>query len=110
MKLFQTFSEWLIRLIWTNLLWIFFTVAGLGVFGIMPATVAMFTVTRRWNMKETEFSIWHLFKDTYIKSFKESNLIGLIFLLIGGFLFLDLSFSEQMTGFFSLFLYVLFHE
>jgi len=108
MKLFQTFSEWLIRLIWTNLLWIFFTVAGLGVFGIMPATVAMFTVTRRWNMKETEFSIWHLFKDTYIKSFKESNLIGLIFLLIGGFLFLDLSFSEQMTGFFSLFLYVLF--
>src|SRR5699024_12881812 len=98
MKLFQMFSECLIRLFWTNLLWIFFTVACLGVFGIMPATVAMFTVTRRWNMKETEFSIWHLFKDTYIKSFKESNLIGLIFLLIGGFLFLDLSFSEQMRS------------
>lgn len=108
MKLFQTFSEWLLRLIWTNLLWIAFTVLGLGIFGIMPATVAMFTVVRRWTMGETDIAVWPLFKETYFKEWKKTNLIGVIFAAIGVFLFLDLSFSEQMTGFLSLFLYVFF--
>ena len=108
MKIFQTFSEWLLRLIWTNLLWIAFTVLGLGIFGIMPATVAMFTVVRRWTMGETDVSVWPIFKEAYFKEWKKSNLIGLIFAAIGLFLFLDLSFSEQMTGFLSLFLYVFF--
>lgn len=108
MKLFQVASEWLLRLIWTNLLWIGFTVLGLGIFGIMPATVAMFTVVRRWTLKDFDTPILSLFKTTYFKEWKKSNLIGVIFALIGAFLFLDLSFSEQMTGFFSLFLYVFF--
>lgn len=108
MKLFQTFSEWLLRLIWTNLLWIGFTILGLGIFGIIPATIAMFTVIRRWTMKEYDAPIWDTFKKTYFAEWKKSNLIGLIFAGIGIFIFLDLSFSEQMTGFFSLFLYVFF--
>lgn len=108
MKLFQTFSEWLIRLIWTNLLWIAFTILGLGIFGIMPATVALFTVVRRWTLGETDISVWPVFKNAYFAEWKKSNAIGLIFAAIGAFLFLDLSFSEQMTGFFSLFLYVFF--
>lgn len=108
MKLFQTFSEWLFRLMWTNLLWIGFTVLGLGVFGIMPATVAMFTVVRRWHMDDMDISIWSVFKEAYFTHWKKSNLVGLVFLAIGAFLFLDLSFSEQMTGFYSLFLYVFF--
>src|SRR5699024_6846796 len=98
MKLFQTFSQWFVRLMWTNLLWIGFTVLGLGVFGIMPATVAMFTVIRKWQMGETDISVWSVFKKTYFAEWKKSNLIGLIYLVVGGFLFLDLSFSEQMTG------------
>ncbi|MBO0994701.1 YesL family protein [Bacillus sp. SD088] len=108
MKLFQIVSEWLLRLIWTNLLWIGFTLLGLGVFGIMPATVAMFTIVRRWTMKDFDAPIWSTFKTTYFKEWKKSNMVGVIFALIGIFLFLDLSFSEQMTGFFSLFLYVFF--
>lgn len=108
MKLFQVVSEWLLRLVWTNLLWIGFTLLGLGIFGIMPATVAMFAVVRRWTMGDTDSSILKTFKTTYFREWKKSNIIGLIFALIGGFLFLDLSFSEQMQGFFSLFLYVFF--
>ncbi|MCJ7842235.1 YesL family protein [Lederbergia sp. NSJ-179] len=108
MKLFQIASEWLLRLIWTNLLWIGFTLLGLGILGFMPATVAMFTVLRKWTMKEFDTPIWPLFTSTYFKEWKKSNKIGVIFALIGLFLFLDLSFSEQMKGFFSLFLYVFF--
>ncbi|WP_062108931.1 YesL family protein [Bacillus niameyensis] len=108
MKLFLIVSEWVLRLIWTNLLWIGFTLLGLGIFGIMPATVAMFSVTRKWTKKEFDFSIWHQFKDTYFKEWVPSNKVGIIFALIGAFLFLDLSFAEQMQGFFSLILYIFF--
>lgn len=108
MKVFQQASEWILRLIWTNLLWIGFTVFGLVIFGIMPATVALFAVTRRWTMNEFDFSIWKLFKETYFKEWKKSNKIGIIFWLIGMFLFFDLSIAEQMDGFLSLFLYIFF--
>src|SRR5699024_5031628 len=108
MILFQTFSEWFVRLMWTNLLWIGFTLFGLGIFGIMPATVAMFTVIRKWQLGKTEIPVWSVFKKTYFAEWKKSNLIGLIFFAIGGFLFFDLSFSVLMTVLLSLFLYVLF--
>lgn len=108
MKVFQQASEWILRLIWTNLLWVGFTLFGLIIFGIMPATVALFAVTRKWTMKEFDFSIWKMFKETYFKEWKNSNKIGIIFWLIGMFLFFNLRIAEQMEGFFSLFLYIFF--
>ncbi|MEK3888109.1 YesL family protein [Bacillus sp. FSL K6-3431] len=108
MRVFQQVSEWIMRLIWTNFLWLGFTLLGLVIFGIMPATIALFAVARRWTMKEFDFSIWKLFKETYFKEWKNSNKIGAIFWLIGIILFFDLSIAEQMDGFLSLFLYIFF--
>lgn len=106
MKLFQYVSEWILRLVWTNLLWIAFTLSGLVIAGFFPATIAMFTVTRKWAKKEMDFSIWQLFKDTYKKEWVNSNKIGLIFICIAAFLFIDLRITFFMKGFFSIFLYV----
>lgn len=108
MKMFQHVTEWVTRLIWTNILWIGFTLLGLIFFGIMPATVALFTVTRRWTRKELDFSIWEVFKETYFKEWKDSNKIGIVFFLIGFVLFIDLRFASEMDGMFSIFLYVFF--
>lgn len=108
MKMFQHVTEWILRLIWTNLLWIGFTLLGLVVFGIMPATVALFTVTRRWTRKELNFSIWQVFKDTYFQEWKDSNKIGIVFWLIGFVLIVDLRFALHVEGFYSLFLYFFF--
>ncbi|MFT4414801.1 YesL family protein [Fredinandcohnia humi] len=105
-KMFQEASEWIVRLIWTNLLWMAFTILGIGIFGIMPATVALFTVTRKWKLKEFDFSIRKLFITTYKKEFVRSNLIGLIFTVIGILLYIDLKLAEAMQGTFSVVLYV----
>ncbi|WP_279326382.1 YesL family protein [Bacillus litorisediminis] len=99
----------MVRLVWTNLLWMAFTIMGAGVFGIMPATVAMFTVTRKWKLKEFDFSIRKLFIATYKREFVRSNIIGLIFSIIGVLLYIDLKIAEAMQGTFSVILYMVYH-
>ncbi|MFJ5621296.1 YesL family protein [Peribacillus loiseleuriae] len=105
-RMLQEVSEWIVRLVWTNILWFVFIVAGLGVFGIMPATVALFAVTRKWKMKELDVSILKIYKETFKKEFVRSNCIGLIFAAIGFFLYVDLRIAENMEGTFSVILYV----
>lgn len=108
MKMFQHVTEWVLRLVWANILWIGFTLFGFVILGIMPATVALFTVTRRWTRKELNFSIWDVFKEAYFKEWKDSNIIGLIFWVIGFVLVVDLRFAIYLEGFYSLFLYIFF--
>ncbi len=103
-KLFSV-CEWIMKLAYVNLLWFFFTIAGLIVFGIMPATVSLFTIVRKWQMKETELPIWETFLSAYKKEFRKSNLLGLMLLLIGGFLILDFIFLKQIAGFIKLVLF-----
>lgn len=105
-RMLQEVSEWIVRLVWTNILWFVFIVAGLGVFGIMPATVALFAVTRKWKMKELDVSILKIYKETFKKEFVRSNCIGLIFAALGFFLYVDLRIAENMEGTFSVILYV----
>lgn len=105
-RMFHEASEWIVRLVWTNILWFVFIAAGLGVFGIMPATIALFTVTRRWKMGDLDVSILKVFKETFMKEFIRSNILGLIFAAIGVFLYIDLKIAENMEGTFSVILYV----
>lgn len=108
MKMFQHITEWVLRLVWTNILWIGFTLLGLVVFGIMPATVALFTVTRKWAQKELDFSIWEVFKEAYVKEWKASNIMGLIFFIIGFILVADIRFFANIEGFYGLFILIFF--
>jgi uncharacterized membrane protein YesL len=105
-RMFHEASEWIVRLVWTNILWFVFIVAGLGVFGIMPATIALFTVTRRWKMGDLDVSILKVFKETFRKEFIRSNILGLVFAAFGVFLYIDLKIAENMEGTFSVILYV----
>ncbi|WP_318614294.1 YesL family protein [Sporosarcina sp. YIM B06819] len=80
---FYHYSEWIVRLAYVNLLWIAFTIAGLGIFGFMPATISMFAVIRKWRMGEVNVPIWSTFWKNYKKEFIKSNVFGTIFFLIG---------------------------
>jgi uncharacterized membrane protein YesL len=83
-----TYCDWIMKFGYINLLWWLFTVMGLFIFGISPATIALFTITRKWLRGETEIPIWSVFWRTYKSEFIRSNFIGLIYLLIG-FLFYE---------------------
>ncbi|MDR7078470.1 putative membrane protein YesL [Neobacillus niacini] len=86
---FYRVSDWVMRLAYVNLLWIFFTLIGGIIFGVMPATVAVFAVTRKWIMdKDEEVPVFKLFWKSYRSDFLRSNLLGLFLLFGGGILYL----------------------
>ena len=94
--------EWIMRLAYVNLLWFLFTVAGLLVFGFFPATVALFTIIRKWMMKEWEVPIWRTFREVYGSEFKRANGLGAILVLVGACIILDAVYLFSMGGTLSL--------
>lgn len=90
--------EWIMRIAYINLLWFGSVLLGLIVFGFYPASVAMYTVIRNLNVKNTDFNIFKTFITTYKKEFFKSNAIGFILLLIGYVLYLDLIWLRDIQG------------
>ncbi|MFN7249337.1 MAG: YesL family protein [Anaerobacillus sp.] len=105
---FYQASEWVVRLAYVNVLWIGFTMLGLVVVGIFPATVAMFTITRKWIKGEVDLPIFNEFWQVYRREFLRSNSIGLIVTLIGAILYFDLYFFYHLDGMFSQVLFYVF--
>ncbi|MEH7381600.1 YesL family protein [Bacillus sp. JJ1533] len=80
------------RLVYLNLLWVLFTAMGLVVAGFVPATVALFAVTRKWLMGEEDIPVFSTFWSVYKKEFLKSNLLGLTLFIAGYILYVDLVF------------------
>ncbi|MFS0637728.1 DUF624 domain-containing protein [Mesobacillus foraminis] len=96
---FYLLLEWIMWLAYINLLWLASVMLGLILFGILPATVAMFTVVRDLLIKEaTGKQIFKTFFLTYKSEFLKSNAMGLIIVSIGVFLYLDFLFIQNMAG------------
>ncbi|MBP1969258.1 putative membrane protein YesL [Virgibacillus natechei] len=89
---FNTMCEWIVKFAYLNVLWFLFMVLGLGIFGIFPATIAMFTIIRKWIMGDTNRRMFPLFWETYKTEFIKSNKLGVIFAVIGFILYIDLLF------------------
>lgn len=87
---FYRISEVISRMAYVNLLWILFTLLGLGVFGFMPATVGLFAVIRKWVMGDKDIPVFATFWENYRTEFLKSNLLGLILFIIGYILYIDL--------------------
>ncbi|MGD6802056.1 YesL family protein [Rossellomorea vietnamensis] len=87
-------TEWITKFAFLNILWIAFSLLGVILFGLLPSTVALFTVLRKWMMGETEFPLFPLFWKTYKAEFFKSNLLGGIFFLLGGLVYLNLEFMN----------------
>lgn len=82
----------IMQLAYLQLLWISFTIMGLGVLGIFPATAAMFSVVRKWIMGENDLPVLATFWKTYKTEFVKVNGLGLILVAIGWLLYVDYHF------------------
>lgn len=98
--------DWISKLALLNLLWIAFTILGLGAFGFFPSTVAMFAVVRKWMLGEEEVSIVKTFWNSYKKEFVKSNLLGLFIVAAGLVLFIDFYFIQNAAKNMAAFLYI----
>ncbi|WP_188454948.1 YesL family protein [Virgibacillus oceani] len=93
---------WITRMAYVNILWVLFSVAGIGIFGFLPATAAMFAVVRKWVMGNEDIPIFTIFMKSYRKEFIKANIVGYILLLIGYVLFAELQilWAQQSTIYF----------
>lgn len=96
--------EWVYRIAYLNILWIFFTFAGLFVFGLVPSTVAMFSITRKWVMGNKDIKIFKTFWESYRKEFLKVQVLGFVLILVGLILIVDYKFyiSQHVSTFFLL--------
>lgn len=81
--------QWVTRIVMLNLLWFLFSLLGLFLLGIFPATVAALGISKRWINGEQDISLYKTFKKNYKEEFKIANIIGWIFISIGVILFIN---------------------
>jgi len=91
--------EWVMRLAYTNLLWLLFTLLGLGIFGFMPATTALFSVMRKWIQGHEQMSVFQTFWKVYREEFVRSNVIGVVLVMIGTIIYVDLAYIYPTSWF-----------
>ncbi|SER28418.1 Uncharacterized membrane protein YesL [Gracilibacillus ureilyticus] len=87
-----------VKLVWMNCLWVVFTLLGGVILGVMPATASVSFLVRKMIKNEEIENVFQEFWQCYKRSFKSSNVIGILFWLAGLFLFMDISFLIQMEG------------
>ncbi|MDQ0231362.1 YesL family protein [Metabacillus malikii] len=91
-------TDWIMRMAYINLLWIMFTIIGLGIFGFFPAYTAMLSIIRKWLMGNDDIPVFQTFLSIYKREFMKSNIIGIIMLVIGYILYLDLAIVKEAVG------------
>lgn len=121
---FYRISEWIMRLSVINVLWVicsipfFFlllsmmitpdatneqlitmlwTLAIVAPFTLIPATAAMFAVTRKWVMGDEDVPLFKTYFRSYKENYKQSMLGGLIFLIIGAIMIVNFQFYSGRT-------------
>ena len=98
MKVVYQAGEWMIRLVYANLLWMLFTLLGFGIFGFMPATVSLFVLLRKWIIGNEVESAFTIFWTNYRKEFLKANLFGVMFFVIGLIIRLDILFFQDSSN------------
>lgn len=78
------FLKIILQMAWLNILWFLFTLLGLIIGGIFPATTSVISVARRWLRDGMDGSTYQAFKKVYQTEFRTSNLMGiyLVFLIV----------------------------
>ncbi|WEG13707.1 YesL family protein [Pullulanibacillus sp. KACC 23026] len=101
-------SEWIMRFAYLNILWVGFSLIGLFVFGIMPASSSMFSIVRKWQRGETDLPIFKTFWQHYKKDFVKINLIGIVLYIIGSIVYMDIFYMKSVNGFSSILVFAAF--
>ncbi|BAK14925.1 predicted integral membrane protein [Solibacillus silvestris StLB046] len=66
---FYSFGVKLLKIIYLNFLWLFFSAIGLFAFGLFPATIALFTITRQFLLdidKPITRTFWEVYKNEWV--------------------------------------------
>jgi len=106
MRIYQV-CEWVMKLSILNLLWILFSVLGLGVFGLAPASIAACSIIQFWLNGKTEIRIFKTFKGLYFQKFVQANKLAWPLFLLGAILYVDFHIASALDGWGAFILFIL---
>ncbi|MFC0560562.1 YesL family protein [Halalkalibacter alkalisediminis] len=95
---FHVVTDWVIRFVYVNILWILFSLLGLVLVGFFPATTAMVAIVRKWIMGEYDIPIFKSFLKAFQTDFKRANTLGYILIVIGAVLYIDSQILQQLSN------------
>ncbi len=87
--------EWISRLAIVNLIWLLFSIP---IITLLPATVALYDVTKRWGQNEKDIPIFRTFLHSFRENFWKSYKFGLPLIICGAILAVDIWFLLMQTG------------
>ena len=82
---FYRFGVKLLKIIYLNFLWLFFSAIGLFVFGLFPATIALFTITRQFLLdidKPITKTFWEVYKTEWLRGNGYAGISYIILLIL----------------------------
>jgi uncharacterized membrane protein YesL len=91
------FLNIILNLVYVNVLWVFFTLLGLILFGIGPSTYALVSICRQW-IRGNHVPLFKTYWKYYKECFKESVVISWIYSLAGLVLVVDLLYVTNWYG------------
>ena len=107
-RLIFQIAELIYKFIALNILWLLFFLLGLGVFGFMPSTVALFAVIREWLKGEKHAPLFSSYFKFFKAEFVRSNLIGIFFLILFYIIYVNFLFvSHFYTESIQIFIYII---
>ncbi|RKL68231.1 hypothetical protein CR203_07025 [Salipaludibacillus neizhouensis] len=89
MEKLDSFARIFTKFALLNILWLFFTVLGLGVLGLFPATVAMFSISRKWIQGDRDIPVVKTFWTMFKSNFMKANIYGWMIALAGVVLYVN---------------------
>lgn len=94
----MSFFDWVTKFVLVQLVWIVLTLMGVGFFGIFPASVAMFSIVRKWLTGKDDFPIIPYMWKTYKKEFIKSNAYFYTLMGVGTLLYFYFKFFQSGYG------------
>lgn len=94
------------KVAYLNLLWFIFSILGLAILGVVPASVALLTVVRKWLMEDMDIPIFKIFSSTFRREFIRANLFGVIFFILFFILTINFRYMISVDGLLQLILAV----
>lgn len=97
-SLLMKFLNWLSEMMELQFWWLLGILRGGIIFGLFPATFAMFGVSRALIRGGNTFSLKRKFFDFYKQEFKKANLIGFFWIFIESLLIMNFRSSTYLKG------------
>lgn len=101
-NLLNTIFIWITRITVVNILWVLYTLKGLIIAGVFPATLAILSISRKWLSGAKNINLHKAFKQSFKKEFIASNIAGWLLTIIGSILYVNykvmLNMTEELLG------------